>query len=828
MSIPSADSSSVRSSRRKQQLELDQEEDEIEEVPISAPSVQIDDSSPKKKRTVTGIEPSLKSRRSQSKRMKGMSGRGMIVRGGVPSRAVAHEQQQQPFRSLAELLLVHLEEGPGPSAMEEMEKEQNVRKIDSFACGACSRSFNRHNILHAHMAFNHTDTLMCTVCNKSAAILRQCNVCKTCGEYAHNMLEHEKSHFRDKVGRGAQFECPICYRSFTKMYDVKMHVARAHKMKKARFPCRFCKQTFATRYARDRHATTHAEFVPDTDQVWQKVCDLQDEMSDSLLPYQCPLCYYILGCRKSLRNHVLIKHRFHGAESPSTGNTMKQPKIEPGTSQTVSTSRVFVAPKVKTERAPEEQLTWIKVWSDDAASLQERSAGTTVTVKCEPGEPIPIVDTVVPVGRPGVGAVDRRGFDDGQTLFACWKCDRRFKSAPLLQQHVLIEHYEKQIDFACDICKQVFPRKYAMLMHRMEHESAEFRKELINKYLLEIKCPLTGKTRYHCTSCTASFHDIAGLQCHVLVKHVNLTARGKSSPDNQCANSALQHQILSSTVDVTMELPQSSRNADESAVSAEELMSKEEKKQQESLPSMNVAKAKGTCDSVVVSLRRTCHSSAKVEWGTQTDGGRSLVTPPTVGVADLINEFPATHKFSEDAKTIVRNAREYLMLRGFPNTNLLTAFACKVPEDLVRQMEVESTRKAQVRSAEEAPRNFGRGSAGVRSYLDAETATELRAIVDNFFRFRSDLKCTAAELCKEIVAQLGTDRFPYRESVAKGILAQLGYHVGPKWIEPALPSQDRSAEPIAPSTSTDQRPARLHAFSPLVLPSRVSCRMVEQ
>lgn len=63
------------------------------------------------------------------------------------------------------------------------------------------------------------------------------------------------------------------------MYDVKMHVARAHKMKKARFSCRFCKQNFSTRYARDRHATTHTESVPDTDQMWQKVCQLQDEMS---------------------------------------------------------------------------------------------------------------------------------------------------------------------------------------------------------------------------------------------------------------------------------------------------------------------------------------------------------------------------------------------------------------------------------------------------------------------------------------------------------------------------------------------------------------------
>ncbi len=167
---------------------------------------------------------------------------------------------------------------------------------------------------------------------------------------------------------------------------MKMHLARAHKMKKARFPCRWCKQGFSTRYARDRHASTHAQFIPNTEDVWQNVCQLQEQMggkgamgrrkitvqcrADSLLPYQCPLCYYILGCRKSLRNHVLIKHRFNTTHSHSGSTGAAQPKIEPGTSSADSNCRVLVSPKAEASMSSGEQLTWIKVWSDEPVNVQ--------------------------------------------------------------------------------------------------------------------------------------------------------------------------------------------------------------------------------------------------------------------------------------------------------------------------------------------------------------------------------------------------------------------------------------------------------------------------
>jgi hypothetical protein len=115
-------------------------------------------------------------------------------------------------------------------------------------------------------------------------------------------------------------------------------------------------------------------------------------------------------------------------------------------------------------------------------------------------------------------------------------------------------------------------RKYTMLLHRMEHETMEFRRQQIDKYLLEIQSPvngscqfrreasgrwpIAGKTRYHCTGCTASFHDMAGLQCHVLVKHVSLNSAPKNSPTKQNVTGPFEHQACSSTAarDVKIEL----------------------------------------------------------------------------------------------------------------------------------------------------------------------------------------------------------------------------------------------------------------------------------
>lgn len=74
--------------------------------------------------------------------------------------------------------------------------------------------------------------------------------------------------------------------------------------------------------------------------------------------------------------------------------------------------------------------------------------------------------------------------------------------------------------------------------------------------------------------------------------------------------------------------------------------------------------------------------------------------------------------------------------------------------EVVKEIEAQSARKTKARSISEVPRSVGRSGAGMRSYLDSETAAELRTVVDNFFRYRSDQKCTAAELCKEIVQQV--------------------------------------------------------------------------
>ncbi|VDN51329.1 unnamed protein product [Dracunculus medinensis] len=154
------------------------------------------------------------------------------------------------------------------------------------------------------MVLSHGKTLvLCSHCKATSHSLWRTNVCHICMKYFYNLVEHEPSHYKDKEGSNALYECPHCYRSFARFPELKSHLVR-HKKScvKQYFKCQKCSSTFRSHHLRDQHIISHYKTI--FDKIWEKFWSTQ---TCNKKPH-CPLCSFMVTNKKSFRLHIIHRH----------------------------------------------------------------------------------------------------------------------------------------------------------------------------------------------------------------------------------------------------------------------------------------------------------------------------------------------------------------------------------------------------------------------------------------------------------------------------------------------------------------------------------------
>ncbi|CAJ0596638.1 unnamed protein product [Cylicocyclus nassatus] len=186
-----------------------------------------------------------------------------------------------------------------------------VERNLSYVKCSCGKSLKDHSTLHRHIATKHTTMSgHCPECDVPEKILRNSLVCRVCNIYSEELEEHLRIHYQDRIGCGALMECRICCRTFQTVHEVLLHEQYSHDMQRNKTPtkflCDYCKMEFTTKHLRDGHLVSHFDHI--IGDVWERVEQMQSQFTDQRLVNQCPICFHVMGSRKSFKMHIIQKH----------------------------------------------------------------------------------------------------------------------------------------------------------------------------------------------------------------------------------------------------------------------------------------------------------------------------------------------------------------------------------------------------------------------------------------------------------------------------------------------------------------------------------------
>ncbi|KAK6055081.1 zinc finger, C2H2 type [Cooperia oncophora] len=103
-------------------------------------------------------------------------------------------------------------------------------------------------------------------------------------------------------------ECRLCCKTFLTVKEVVIHerVSHARVRKLSSYECEYCGDCFATKHVRDNHLLRH--FEESIGDIWDRVEQMQCELTGVVVINQCPICSSVLATRRSFRVHVVQKH----------------------------------------------------------------------------------------------------------------------------------------------------------------------------------------------------------------------------------------------------------------------------------------------------------------------------------------------------------------------------------------------------------------------------------------------------------------------------------------------------------------------------------------
>ncbi|RLU22806.1 hypothetical protein DMN91_005084 [Ooceraea biroi] len=240
------------------------------------------------------------------------------------------------------------------SASAARRRSKKTKERTRFECSTCQEFFARRGDLNRHMV-KHSDVrpYKCMVCEKTFKRSSTVNnhmqlhsgvtyTCDACGFVTMNKLSL-KTHNRRVHQRDFRFRCDRCDKGFMSNYDLEDHKAShlgaktfvcehcgnaysqrsylvAHKravhgLRKTapkRYPCKLCKNSFASEHGLHNHASLHSQrFLCaqcGKNFTTNHALKLHSRRHTGERPYQCKLCPKAFARSMALRIHEFI-HR---------------------------------------------------------------------------------------------------------------------------------------------------------------------------------------------------------------------------------------------------------------------------------------------------------------------------------------------------------------------------------------------------------------------------------------------------------------------------------------------------------------------------------------
>ncbi|KAK6744778.1 hypothetical protein RB195_011477 [Necator americanus] len=212
-------------------------------------------------------------------------------------------------------------EDSGRSSTTELEDEDIViieKELSSIQC-TCGSYVQTHSKLHEHIVTEHSSSAFacCPECGAPEVVLRNKYLCRICNVYSENLEDHLRIHYQDRTGGGALMECRTCYKTFQTVQEVRLHEQFSHGTQRSRTVskhlCDYCELEFSSKHLRDVHLVSHFDRVIGS--VWERIEQMQCEYTDQRLVNQCPICFSVMGSRKSFKLHIIQKHLTKNPES---------------------------------------------------------------------------------------------------------------------------------------------------------------------------------------------------------------------------------------------------------------------------------------------------------------------------------------------------------------------------------------------------------------------------------------------------------------------------------------------------------------------------------
>lgn len=222
--------------------------------------------------------------------------------------------------------------------------KKRARKVHTYHCDICGRSFKKYNFIKAHIQQKHLGIFedVCPHCGKTSfdkstlkrhidavhlkTYKRRRDICPDCGISVVAL----KLHRRLKHGIGEKVEkvmhtCDICSLQYTKSMYLKRHVARKH-LKQFNDKCPFCQKDFYNRMSVERHMQSqHPDLVPE---------EVKKKRLVENITSPCDLCEKVFHRRTNYLRHRKTVHK----EAPFSTSTKVKP--ESPVSQTTEKGRL--------------------------------------------------------------------------------------------------------------------------------------------------------------------------------------------------------------------------------------------------------------------------------------------------------------------------------------------------------------------------------------------------------------------------------------------------------------------------------------------------------
>lgn len=216
-----------------------------------------------------------------------------------------------------------------------------------YACDECDNCFTYRIELTRHKRLNHTDELICEICNKKCTTNRnlrnhmnrvhlhlqmkkyKCDLCEnTFSTNKDREIHLNRDHY------GSKYECDICHKEFRSPKNIAFHKRSQHDPNYVgkKYACDVCNKEYASSGVLQIHKRKHTGSY-----IVCHVCGkgflslhslkLHASIHTNLKPYACKTCGKEFRNKPLLRNH----ERIHTGEKPYQCNVCEKRFTQRGT-----------------------------------------------------------------------------------------------------------------------------------------------------------------------------------------------------------------------------------------------------------------------------------------------------------------------------------------------------------------------------------------------------------------------------------------------------------------------------------------------------------------